>query len=91
MCGVYLIYKEWKLIQEIKIISSLYLQVFEKAANSPVLVSFASEPTPIWEIPFPALTICNMNKVDTDIFFSLNVINLVLRCEHLRLRKFSNI
>ena len=66
------------------------VQVFEKSYNSPVLVTFASEPTPIWEIPFPALTICNMNKVDSDkaIFY---MINLVLRCEHLRLRKFSNI
>ena len=40
--------------------------MFEKASNSPVLVSFASQPTPIWQIPFPALTLCNMNKVPID-------------------------
>ena len=39
------------------------VQVFEKSITSPVLVSFASETTPIWKIPFPALTVCNMNKV----------------------------
>jgi hypothetical protein len=27
------------------------------------LVSFDSDPAPIWTIPFPALTLCNMNKV----------------------------
>ena len=43
----------------------LIYKVFEKAHYNPVLVSFASETTPIWEIPFPALTICNMNKVFT--------------------------
>ena len=30
---------------------------------SPVLVSFDSTPVPISDIPFPAFTICNMNKV----------------------------
>ena len=30
--------------------------------ESPVLMSFDSNPKPISEIPFPAVTICNMNK-----------------------------
>ena len=50
-----------------------FVQVFEKSYNSPVLVTFASEPTPIWEIPFPALTICNMNKVESDTVVSIYV------------------
>ena len=35
----------------------------DKWQKSPVLVSFDSTVTPISEIPFPAVTICNMNKV----------------------------
>ena len=31
--------------------------------DSPVLVSFESTPKSIAAIPFPAITICNMNKV----------------------------
>ena len=38
-------------------------KVFEKWSKSPILVAFDSASTPIWEIPFPSVTICNMNKV----------------------------
>ncbi len=38
-------------------------KIFEKWEKSPIIVSFDSHSTPIWEIPFPSLTICNMNKV----------------------------
>ena len=41
----------------------LHFQILEKWQNSPVLVSFDSSVTPISTIPFPAVTICNMNKV----------------------------
>ena len=34
-----------------------------KWKTSPVIVSFDSDPQPIWNIPFPAVTICNNNKV----------------------------
>ncbi|XP_059083484.1 pickpocket protein 28-like [Tigriopus californicus] len=37
--------------------------VLAKWQESPILVSYDSTTTPIWELPFPALTICNMNKV----------------------------
>jgi amiloride-sensitive sodium channel len=40
-----------------------YFQIVDKWKTSPVLVSFDSSVTPISEIPFPALTICNYNKV----------------------------
>ena len=30
---------------------------------SPVIVSFAEKSTPVWEIPFPAITICPETKV----------------------------
>jgi len=41
----------------------LIYKVIDKSITSPVLVSFDGTPVPIWEIPFPALTLCNMNKV----------------------------
>ena len=74
------------MIKKIQLFHPFLLQVFDKAANSPILVSFASEPTPIWEIPFPALTLCNMNKVDGDNSV-LSMSNMLFRCELLRLRK----
>ena len=37
--------------------------VILKWRTSPVIVSFDSDPKPIWNIPFPAVTICNNNKV----------------------------
>lgn len=33
-----------------------------KWVQSPVIVSFAEKSTPIWEIPFPAVTICPETK-----------------------------
>lgn len=41
----------------------LISQIITKWQTSPVLVSFDSKTTPIWTIPFPAFTLCNMNKV----------------------------
>ncbi|XP_074030606.1 pickpocket protein 28 [Leptinotarsa decemlineata] len=47
---------------------SLYVcidQIFKtwmKWDASPVLVSFARSPTPVWQIPFPAITICSETK-----------------------------
>ena len=38
-------------------------QVLKKWRTTPVIVSFDSDPQPIWNIPFPALTLCNNNKV----------------------------
>ena len=38
-------------------------QIINKWQTSPVLVSFDTQVTPISEIPFPAFTICNFNKV----------------------------
>ncbi len=34
----------------------------ERWAVSPLLVSFDSVTTGVYEIPFPALTVCNINK-----------------------------
>ena len=33
-------------------------------AKSPVTITFDSLETSIWEIPFPAVTVCNMNALN---------------------------
>ncbi len=33
-------------------------------AQSPVIITFDSLETSIWEIPFPAVTVCNMNALN---------------------------
>lgn len=35
---------------------------YRKWVRSPVIVSFATEQTPIWQIPFPSVTICPETK-----------------------------
>ncbi|KAK5644152.1 hypothetical protein RI129_007997 [Pyrocoelia pectoralis] len=35
-----------------------------KWLHSPVIVTFATSETPIYQIPFPAITICPLNKID---------------------------
>ncbi|KAF2888367.1 hypothetical protein ILUMI_17806 [Ignelater luminosus] len=46
----------------------LILKAFHKWKSSPVIVTFATTETPIWKIPFPAVTICPEIKTDPDIF-----------------------
>lgn len=40
----------------------LILVTYRKWDTSPVIVSFAQSPTPVWGIPFPAVTICSETK-----------------------------
>ncbi len=44
----------------------LIYKVMYKWQKAPVLVSFDSRQVAVYEIPFPSLTICNMNKVSED-------------------------
>lgn len=37
--------------------------IYRKWQTSPVIVSFAEKTTPVWQIPFPAVTICPETKV----------------------------
>lgn len=46
----------------------LIVNTYTKWMNSPVIVSFATSETPIWKIPFPAVTICPLVKIDVDKF-----------------------
>ena len=40
----------------------LIWNVYEKRQSSPVIVSFNEKSTPVWQIPFPAVTICPETK-----------------------------
>lgn len=46
----------------------LMLNVWERWDRSPVIVTFAERPTPIWQIPFPAVTICLQTKTQSNLF-----------------------
>jgi amiloride-sensitive sodium channel len=43
-------------------------KVWDKWNKSPVFVSFNEMQTPVWEIPFPAITICPQVKVKKTLF-----------------------
>jgi acid-sensing ion channel, other len=46
----------------------LISDLYEKWILTPVIVSVSARPTPVWQIPFPAITICPEDKVDTEVF-----------------------
>uniref|UniRef100_A0A182T5M0 Pickpocket n=1 Tax=Anopheles maculatus TaxID=74869 RepID=A0A182T5M0_9DIPT len=41
--------------------------VYDKWRRDPVVVTFAEKPTPIYDIPFPAVTICPLTKVKSSV------------------------
>ncbi len=57
----------------------LIYAVIDKWQTSPVLVSFDSKAVPIWEVPFPSMTICNLNKVCLE---TLELMFSLLRVSH---------
>ena len=40
----------------------LIFNIYQKWDTTPVIVSFAEKSTPVWQIPFPAVTICPETK-----------------------------
>lgn len=48
--------------------SLLIQRTYTKWKTRPVIVTLAEIPTPIWEVPFPAVTICPATKVRQSIF-----------------------
>ncbi|CAH1100675.1 unnamed protein product [Psylliodes chrysocephalus] len=52
----------------------LILQIYGKFQQSPVIVSFATTESPIYTIPFPAVTICPLTKASKDIFDFTDII-----------------
>ncbi|CAG9865181.1 unnamed protein product [Phyllotreta striolata] len=47
---------------------NLIIQTYLKWDMSPVLVSFAKSPTPVWQVPFPAVTICSETKTRQTVY-----------------------
>ncbi|KAK4874126.1 hypothetical protein RN001_013486 [Aquatica leii] len=47
---------------------NLITNTYKKWVNSPVIVSFATSETSIWEVPFPAITVCPLMKADLEKF-----------------------
>lgn len=47
--------------------------IYYKWINSPVILSLSPEATPINTIPFPAITICNMNNAKRSV--ALDILN----------------
>lgn len=43
--------------------SIMIQKIYNKWQHSPVIVSLAEKPTPVWYIPFPAVTVCPETKV----------------------------
>ncbi|XP_069695435.1 pickpocket protein 28-like isoform X2 [Periplaneta americana] len=60
----------WLLSFFISLIAVTYfiVQVWIKWNTNPVLVTFSEVATPVWEIPFPAITICPEVKVKSTVF-----------------------
>ncbi|XP_005178342.2 pickpocket protein 28 [Musca domestica] len=42
--------------------TNLIQNIYEKWTETPVIVSFSEKSTPVWSIPFPAVTICSETK-----------------------------
>lgn len=55
----------------------LILDTWKKWDRFPVIVTFAEKSTPIWEIPFPSVTICPETKVKQTIFNYTSFCNIV--------------
>ncbi|XP_037044105.1 pickpocket protein 28-like [Bradysia coprophila] len=43
--------------------------VWKTWEDSPVIISFAEKPTSIWQIPFPAVTVCPQTKFRKNLFY----------------------
>lgn len=60
----------WLIVIGISIYINVYMirDTYQKWVTSPVIVSFAKSPTPVWQVPFPAVTICPVTKSKQTIF-----------------------
>lgn len=56
----------------------LIQNIYRKWEQTPVIVSFAEKSTPVWQIPFPAVTICPETKARSEylnfsqVYFQMN-------------------
>lgn len=62
----------------------LTVQIWDKWNESPVIVSFDDKSTPVWKIPFPAITICSEVKASKTRFNFSRVFNKFRRMRRLQ-------
>ncbi|XP_054267290.1 pickpocket protein 28-like [Macrosteles quadrilineatus] len=60
----------WLVLFLLSIAGSAYMirKVWQKWQDSPVIVSFSESWTPVWQIPFPAVTICSEAKSKNKVY-----------------------
>lgn len=60
----------------------LIFHIYQRWERSPVIVSFAERSTPIWQIPFPAVTICMETKSQSDLFNYTEMYHKIRNIDH---------
>ena len=50
----------------------LSVKLVEKWASKPMFVSFDTLPTQIWDVPFPAVTVCNVHEANIEMVSNLS-------------------
>ncbi|XP_072397815.1 pickpocket protein 28-like [Diabrotica undecimpunctata] len=70
----------WLIVFIIALSSCVYaiLEVYYKWIRSPVIVTFATQETPIYTIPFPAVTICPESKTNQSLYNHTNIVRKIL-------------
>lgn len=58
--------------------SFLIMKMYDKWQKSPVISSFAEKSTPVWKIPFPAVTICPEIKAKFNVIKIKDSLNALL-------------
>jgi acid-sensing ion channel, other len=53
-------------------------KIYDKWDTSPVIVSFAERSTPIWQIPFPAVTICPETKAKSSMLNITEIYHMIV-------------
>jgi amiloride-sensitive sodium channel len=63
----------WVVIQLLAAWGVIYiiLDVWREYINSPTVTTVASTNHPIWEVPFPAVAVCNINKLSKSATWNL--------------------
>lgn len=57
--------------------SILIQNMYAKWNEDPIIISFATQPSSVWEIPFPAVTVCPETKTDRKLFNYTRVYKLL--------------
>ncbi|CAH1099297.1 unnamed protein product [Psylliodes chrysocephalus] len=71
----------------------LIIKTWTKWDQSPVLVSFAKSPTPVWQVPFPAVTICSETKTRQTVYNFTNAFDQFIHGENMtveEMKRFSD-